>query len=712
MAGIYVDQHCELNELLTRANSDQGATLLIPDLQRPYVWSPRQVVWLVDSLIRGWPFGTFLTWKVKKDDPVRELARPFWKVVDRTDEDAASQLSKKNPPASFQMVLDGQQRVQSLLLAVCGDGWGFQLYDRDWNIALTDERPRGRQGVKHWSLGSLCVDLEALIAGYGKTKRVLALDFTNILAWVVTGGKLAQSEFDKKQNYHEPLPRTHDADAKGRYVRLSRLWDAAPTVEGIEQEQAESLAEALLKEHEVSPDKITTAARPVGSLLLALARIKKTRVTYLELAEFDEKISSREAYNDAVVNIFTRLNTAGRTLTREDITFAWLKVGWVSAKTGNRSAVECFDSLAEALIGQKLELAIEDLVSGISLVWSAFHGEGRLLSNNDLLKGDAIRPMAADLSNHWSTLSAAVEKVSANVAERGYRFHEHYESLNSIFILWAWQYIAEQWLTTHACKELEKDDYEKKVAASFALFADRWLMCSQWAGRWAVASAETIAGYAKRLADCANAVRSSATPNDAALKLHEFLETEVKALEADALAGIPAIQARRRELVRVYYSPLWIWHRLDSKRWEMSKIQLRTRKNKKMNLDVDHSVAHALWEGKIAASLPTGIADKDEALPLVNQMGNCSLLEKSFNISKSDRTLKSFLEEVHEFKTGKINLAAWSSSLGLPDSMMDAKTADVDALAKAINERDTLIRKELVEFVKGERARADFDDAA
>ena len=88
MAGFYSDQHCELSDLLGRANNnDLGATLLIPDLQRPYVWSPRQVIYLVDSLIRGWPFGTFLIWKVGKDDPVRDLARSFWKVVDRTKSD-------------------------------------------------------------------------------------------------------------------------------------------------------------------------------------------------------------------------------------------------------------------------------------------------------------------------------------------------------------------------------------------------------------------------------------------------------------------------------------------------------------------------------------------------------------------------------------------------------------------------------------------------
>lgn len=64
------------------ASNDEGATLLIPDLQRPYIWKPLPVIVLIDSLIRGWPFGTLLTWKVGPNDPARDLARPFWKVVD------------------------------------------------------------------------------------------------------------------------------------------------------------------------------------------------------------------------------------------------------------------------------------------------------------------------------------------------------------------------------------------------------------------------------------------------------------------------------------------------------------------------------------------------------------------------------------------------------------------------------------------------------
>ena len=44
-----------------------NTSYLIPDLQRPYVWTPSQIIMLIDSLFRGWPFGSLLTWQVRPD---------------------------------------------------------------------------------------------------------------------------------------------------------------------------------------------------------------------------------------------------------------------------------------------------------------------------------------------------------------------------------------------------------------------------------------------------------------------------------------------------------------------------------------------------------------------------------------------------------------------------------------------------------------------
>jgi hypothetical protein len=55
MARIYENKEKELHTLLSKAANDSGGTVFIPDLQRPYVWAPRQVVLPIDSLLRGWP---------------------------------------------------------------------------------------------------------------------------------------------------------------------------------------------------------------------------------------------------------------------------------------------------------------------------------------------------------------------------------------------------------------------------------------------------------------------------------------------------------------------------------------------------------------------------------------------------------------------------------------------------------------------------------
>ena len=49
MANIYEEKSEALHSLLNRARTDDGVTVVIPELQRPYVWKPNQVILLVDS---------------------------------------------------------------------------------------------------------------------------------------------------------------------------------------------------------------------------------------------------------------------------------------------------------------------------------------------------------------------------------------------------------------------------------------------------------------------------------------------------------------------------------------------------------------------------------------------------------------------------------------------------------------------------------------
>ena len=724
MANIYEEKSEPLHLLLDRSRSDDGATILIPDLQRPFVWTPNQVSLLVDSLFRGWPFGTLLMWKVGQGQLQDIPHRPFWRTVDRTNTANGSTVAPMNPPASFHMVLDGQQRVQSLLLSLGGDAWGFKLEDREWARELQDRRPRGPQGkLKHWSQANLCFDLNNFLTEYTAGGSITAVDFRKVLQWIITDPTNGQSTWKKPETYDEPVQRSFSGDNKGRFVRLSRLWAAATPNPNMTEAKFREILKELFVNEGVSGELAGQLLPPMGELMITLRDVKLSKVTYLELVPFDNQIWTEDSYNDAIVNIFTRLNSAGRILTREEITLAWLKVGWDASKTGGKTAGECFLELQKEVKNRGLDIEMDSLVSAVSFIWSVSCNQGQLLANRDLLRGDKIRPMALELAKRWTDIHRAVLEGLDAVKSRELKYGtgDQFSSLNSLTVVWAWLYLAFQWEREHALTLLQRDDLEKRVVSTLSLVLDRWLICSQWAGRWGGSSAQAVAGYAKALYEESIACAKLDSLDHLHKALSDRFEGFNRELETDAANFVNILAANSRERVSVYRTALWVWHRLDETRWEMSEIPLRIGKGKG-SLDVDHTVAYAQWDRKVSLELPTGMETKDEALALVNMLGNCSLLEKSFNISKSDKTLRSFLEEVHEFKEGKVDLASWALALQLENPMLDGTMADdeqsqsilpvgtatnTDGIVRALRKRDAAIRAELVEFVKGAKIRMD-----
>lgn len=82
------------------ANIDNGL-IKIPDFQREFVWSKDQTARLIDSIIKGFPIGTFIFWKTNEDlRHIREIGN------------AKLPATPKGQVADY--VLDGQQRITSL----------------------------------------------------------------------------------------------------------------------------------------------------------------------------------------------------------------------------------------------------------------------------------------------------------------------------------------------------------------------------------------------------------------------------------------------------------------------------------------------------------------------------------------------------------------------------------------------------------------------
>jgi hypothetical protein len=100
-------------------NAEEGYSL--PAIQRPYVWKEKQIAMLFDSILRSYPLGVLMIWKTKKDLSTRSFGRD-WK----SGEDYA--LNKEIPVKTKNVILDGQQRLQSLLIGMRGTYNGKSLY--------------------------------------------------------------------------------------------------------------------------------------------------------------------------------------------------------------------------------------------------------------------------------------------------------------------------------------------------------------------------------------------------------------------------------------------------------------------------------------------------------------------------------------------------------------------------------------------------------
>jgi uncharacterized protein with ParB-like and HNH nuclease domain len=92
---------------------------LLPAIQRELVWSTQQIERLFDSLMRGYPVGSFLFWHVEKH---RSYNYQFYEFIRNYHE----RDSKHNPKANVSggdditAILDGQQRLTSLYIGLRG----------------------------------------------------------------------------------------------------------------------------------------------------------------------------------------------------------------------------------------------------------------------------------------------------------------------------------------------------------------------------------------------------------------------------------------------------------------------------------------------------------------------------------------------------------------------------------------------------------------
>lgn len=115
----------KVRELIDKVDRKE---LILPEMQRRYVWTATRVRDLLDSLYRGYPSGTILVWETDEEIETRNL----------------SIESEGNPiTSSRQLLLDGQQRITSLFAVLNGQPVNVRNRKRPIDILFNLDHPEG-----------------------------------------------------------------------------------------------------------------------------------------------------------------------------------------------------------------------------------------------------------------------------------------------------------------------------------------------------------------------------------------------------------------------------------------------------------------------------------------------------------------------------------------------------------------------------------------
>jgi Protein of unknown function DUF262/Protein of unknown function (DUF1524) len=103
-------------------NPEKDGGFWLPNIQRPFVWKEEQIERLFDSIMREYPISTLLVWKTTSEVRRRKFIDNYRLTLKLSDFYVPDDRKPKL------LVLDGQQRLQSLFIGLCGSYEGRELY--------------------------------------------------------------------------------------------------------------------------------------------------------------------------------------------------------------------------------------------------------------------------------------------------------------------------------------------------------------------------------------------------------------------------------------------------------------------------------------------------------------------------------------------------------------------------------------------------------
>ncbi len=243
----------------------EGRQYVLPAIQREFVWRPEQIQCLFDSLMRGYPMGSFLFWIVERESIAKYKFYDFMLHYHEKDNPHCDSIGVPTRD-EVTAVLDGQQRLTALNIGLRGS-YAYKLPRLRWNNPASFPKRK------------LCLNL---LADAEENEQNMRYDFRF----------LTNEESQRRDDKH--------------------CW--YPVGEILQVEHWQDLNDILV-------DRQLGNRRRPGNVLGKLQKVVHTDQIIAHYKEDDQNI-------DRVLDIFIRTNSGGTTLSYSDMLMSIATAQW------------------------------------------------------------------------------------------------------------------------------------------------------------------------------------------------------------------------------------------------------------------------------------------------------------------------------------------------------------------------------------------------
>ena len=324
--------------------------VVLPAIQRDFVWSEPQTEMLLDSIMRGYPIGIALLWETYNDIQYRGFERDFRRGTLHSYRDNTERRR-------LRVVLDGQQRLQSLYIALHGQRDGRPIH----LDVLSGQRGDDSEQERY-------------LFDFMSPKEAKAANDETVSA------ASAKGEDDEYQTPYWWVA-VRDLFAMPVRARRDLTRELTKTLRLSEDDAA------LLEENFLIFDEVFTRSQNI-----------------LKLSTIDEDLPADSPYRKTetdVLEIFVRINREGTALSRSDLIFSMLKLSWKESAEGLPEFVHAINE------GNSFELDTDFVVRCLFAV----SGLGGKLEIDLLRKQTNIAKLQANYESCCDAIRATVDFV-------------------------------------------------------------------------------------------------------------------------------------------------------------------------------------------------------------------------------------------------------------------------------------------------------------